>query len=143
MWALWIPRIVAFLGRHAIPLLILSACIVVLAFVYQRGVIAERNDQLHQQVTAAEKEREALLKAIEEERARSSNAVARYTAELEALRRRASTTTREVIREVEKPVYRDCTLPPDGVRLLNEARRGPTATPSGTPSGVPADPDAP
>lgn len=33
-------------------------------------------------------------------------------------------TQREV---VEKPVYRDCVLPDDGVRLANEARRGAAA----------------
>ena len=40
-------------------------------------------------------------------------------------------TTERVIHEVEKPVYRDCVLPDDGRRLLNDAINGASAEPAG------------
>jgi len=52
------------------------------------------------------------------------------------------TITKEVIREVEKPVYRECVIPDDGVRLLNDARKGTSST-SEPAAAVPGDPAAP
>jgi hypothetical protein len=51
-----------------------------------------------------------------------------------------TTIQTEVRREVERvPVYRACKLPPDGVRLINRARRGPAASqPDGALPAAPA-----
>jgi hypothetical protein len=45
------------------------------------------------------------------------------------------TVIKEIVREVEKPIYRECVVPDDGVRLLNAARSGSEASP-------PSEPDA-
>lgn len=52
------------------------------------------------------------------------------------------TITVEVEREVEKPVYHECVLPDDGVRLINAARAE-AADPGELDGTVFASPDAP
>jgi hypothetical protein len=48
------------------------------------------------------------------------------------------TITKEIVREIQKPVYRECVVPADGVRLLNAARSEPI-DPSEFAPALPAD----
>ena len=63
------------------------------------------------------------------------------SAAFEADRTTIETRTRVILKEIEhvvdRPVYRDCRLDPDGLRLVNEALGGSPAT---IPAGVPPDP---
>lgn len=65
----------------------------------------------------------------------------RVAKDYESLKKRrqaaAKVVEKEIIREIqEKPVYRECRVPADGVRLLNDARRGGgPASGAGKPAG--------
>lgn len=72
--------------------------------------------------------------------ARADEASRRFEKARTQRQQQAQVITKEIVREVEKPVYRECAVPADGVRLLNAARghEGP-----GEPGGaLPADPEA-
>lgn len=67
----------------------------------------------------------------------------------ERLKKQRQAASKVVIKEIErevleKPVYRECRVPADGVRLLNDARRGVASGGAGEPDGaLPWDPVAP
>lgn len=96
-------------------------------------------DALAQAARTAEVEaaNRALLRTVETHNAASTL----LEQKLASARKQTRTITKEVIVEVQKPVYRDCPVPVDGVRLLNRARRGePTAQPD---AALPAASSAP
>lgn len=71
--------------------------------------------------------------------ARTNEVSRRYEQTRAKRQQQAQVITKEIVREVEKPVYRECVVPADGVRLLNDARghAGP-----GEPDGsLPAHPE--
>ena len=66
----------------------------------------------------------------------SNNVASRTEAALGSIRIENRTIYNETQREIiNNPVYRDCVLPPDGVRLANSARAGTAGKPG---SAVPA-----
>lgn len=77
---------------------------------------------------------------VDASNARADEASKKFEKARAVRQQQAQVITKEIVREVEKPVYRECAVPADGVRLLNAARgyEGP-----GQPDGaVPADPEA-
>lgn len=67
----------------------------------------------------------------------ASAAGAAFEADRAVIETRTRTILREVQHVVDRPVYRDCRLDPDGLRLLNAALGG---SPAPDPAGVPPDP---
>lgn len=67
----------------------------------------------------------------------ASAAGAAFEADRTVIETRTRTILREVQHVVDRPVYRDCRLDPDGLRLLNAALGG---SPAPVPAGVPPDP---
>lgn len=65
---------------------------------------------------------QAMLKALEQANARTAAAESAYRAASAQLKKQVVTITKEVVREVEKPVYR-CELPADGRVFLDHAVR--------------------
>lgn len=65
---------------------------------------------------------QAMLKALEQAHARTAAAESAYQEAAAQLKTRVRTITKEVVREVEKPVYR-CELPDTGRVLLDDAVR--------------------
>ena len=85
----------------------------------------------------------AVASLMEQERQRADEAAADYELAREQRQVVTRTITKEIVREVEKPVYRECRVPVDGVRLINAARRGAEAERAREPVGpLPADPTA-
>lgn len=82
----------------------------------------------------------ALLKAISEANARTAEVESAYQEEIARLKMRVRTITKEVIREVEKPVYHECVLPESGRVLLDDAIRA-ANTAAGFDGEVPPDPE--
>lgn len=73
--------------------------------------------------------------------ARADEASRRFEKARVVRQQEAQVITREIIREVEKPVYRECAVPADGVRLLNAAR-GHDEDPGEPDSPLPPNPEA-
>lgn len=92
-----------------------------------------KTQQLQRQAT--EKERAVLEQDIHA----ASQAFEKYK---QAHAATQQTIVKEVIREVSKPVYRKCVVPPSGVRLLNSARTGEAPSTPQPDDPVPA-PSAP
>jgi hypothetical protein len=67
----------------------------------------------------------------------ASTAGSAFEADRTVIETRTRTILREVQHVVDRPVYRDCRLDPDGLRLVNAALSGSPAT---IPAGVPPDP---
>ncbi len=59
---------------------------------------------------------------VDASNARADEASRRFEKARAVRQQQAQVITKEIIREVEKPVYRECAVPADGVRLLNDAR---------------------
>jgi predicted transcriptional regulator len=83
-------------------------------------------------------QQQALLRKIEQETARSAELDRALQKALAQLKKRVQTITKEVIREVEKPVYR-CELPDNGRMLLNDAIRAANSA-TGADSALPPNP---
>jgi hypothetical protein len=66
-----------------------------------------------------------------------STAAAAFEADRTAIQTKTQVILKEIEHVVDRPVYRDCRLDPDGLRLVNEALGGSPAT---IPAGVPPDP---
>lgn len=125
--------------RLAGPLVVVGVLGAAWGIGYWHGSTSEASQHAEQMVTAikkAEDERTALLRRLMS----SEYDLAQANA---ALAKKARVITKEIVREVEKPVYRDCRIPDDGVRLLQRARGQPEAAPSaGRPGAVRGDPAA-
>jgi hypothetical protein len=67
----------------------------------------------------------------------ASDAGSAFEADRTVIETRTRTILREVQHVVDRPVYRDCRLDPDGLRVVNEALGG---SPAAIPAGVPPDP---
>ncbi len=77
---------------------------------------------------------------IAEQSARTAEVESAYQEEIARLKTRVRTITKEVVREVEKPVYRECVLPESGRMLLDDAVRAANAA-TGTDGEVPPSPE--
>ena len=76
---------------------------------------------------------EAALTAYKAEATKAAAASATLETKRDAIRERTRTIVKTVDRIVERPVYRNVCIEPDGVRLINDALRPPTA--AGQPDG--------
>lgn len=72
---------------------------------------------------AAKEERDKILQAVE---SRESKIALNVQEQIRSLDINTRTIDRGIIREVEKPVYRDVCLPANGVRLFNAIANGET-----------------
>lgn len=59
--------------------------------------------------------------ALVAEQKRSAEASRGYQEQLAKVKAKTRVIVNEVNREIEKPVYRDCVIPADGMRLLDQA----------------------
>jgi uncharacterized protein len=91
--------------------------------------LADTRYQLYQAQVQAEKvaQQKAFLRAIEEANARTAEVESAYLGAIARLKTHVRTITKEVVREVEKPVYR-CELPDTGRVFLDDAVREANAT---------------
>jgi hypothetical protein len=102
----------------------------------------KRYRNLLQEVTQAKLDQQIeLTKQLEQANARSAEASSAYQEAIAQLKTRVRTITKEVIREVEKPVYR-CELPDSGRVLLDDAIRA-ANTAGGADDSVPEDSQPP
>lgn len=114
-------------------------CVGAVAWAYQAGARSQSEKFARERAELVEQANRAVMRAVE----RADAEALRYE-DLKAQRaRKATTIIKEIVREVEKPVYRECAVPADGVRLLNAARAGEPVGSGDPASALPAGPDAP
>ncbi len=92
----------------------LLALLAAFAYVRHTGVVAAREKQFKADVEAYQKQAakaDSIARALEVELAKQRDAMDKLKEELQ--------------NETAKPIYRDCRVPADGVRLLRKATSGP------------------
>lgn len=89
------------------------AAVAAFAWIRHNGAVSEREKQLRFSVAEYQRktnEAQAIAKALE--------------AQLELLRQDYEATKKELADEINKPVYRDCRVPANGLRILRKAVEG-------------------
>lgn len=109
------------------------ALVAVAAALYGTGRVHQARDD-HAEAVARDRDRLAAVAAQLGRRAAVAHAAAvAYEGDRERIRTVYQTIEREVSRVVDRPVYRDCRLDPDGLRLVSAALAGVAPAPGGQP----------
>jgi N-methylhydantoinase A/oxoprolinase/acetone carboxylase beta subunit len=93
--------------------------LIVLSAVYYGGY-------RYRDLLAIEEKRELevkMQKVIDDKNKENYEMSASLEVALAELKKKAKVITKVVEKEIEKPIYRDCVMPPTGVQLLNETAR--------------------
>jgi len=114
-----------------------AAFLAVAAAIYGTGRVHQAHVDEAEQLERDHRRMVANVDRLVRRAAVASAAGTAFEADRAVIETRTRTILREVQHVVDRPVYRDCRLDPDGLRLLNAALSG---SPAPAPAGVPSDP---
>lgn len=116
-----------------------AAFLAVAAAIYGTGRIHQARIDEDKQIDREHARTAANIERLVRRAAVASAASTAFEADRVTIETRTRIIRQEVSHVVERPVYRDCRLDPDGLRLLNAALGGSAVTipPAGPPDPVP------
>jgi hypothetical protein len=114
-----------------------AVLVAALATCYGTGRVHQARVDQVKQTARDHAQMEATVDRLVRRAAVATNASTAFEADRTVIETRTRIILREVQHVVDRPVYRDCRLDPDGVRLLNAALGG---SPVAIPAREPADP---
>jgi hypothetical protein len=115
-------RAVPMINIYRLPLQMLGIALLVTGVYFRGGYAIEM--EWRERV----REMEAKVAAAEKKSAQTNTVIKRVYVDRVKKIRQTSVVYRDQIKEVEKVIDRDCRVPPEAIRILNDAARTPKAT---------------